>query len=107
MSPPVDEEASIAAIAPGAGAAIAVALAALDAREHRIEAAILAAQDAQRQEAAMRAAAWGAVAGLATHPVGRVLGWGLGLVLVLGVARALGVERLLVDLWPGVGIAGP
>lgn len=107
MLPPADDEASIAAIAPGAGAAIAVALAALDARGHRIEAAIMAAQESQRAEADARARAYSAVTGLALHPVGRVLGWGLGLVLVLGVARALGVERLLVDLWPGVGIAGP
>lgn len=104
MSPPADEEASITAIAPGAGPAIAVALASLDARGHRTEAAIIAAAEAQRAEAAARARAWTAVGDLALHPVGRVLGYGLGLVLVLGVARALGVERLLVDLWPsGVG----
>lgn len=103
---PTDDDPSIAAIAPGAGPAIALALAALDARGARIEVAVIAALEAQRAEAAQRAAAWGAVVGLVGHPVGRALGWGLGLVLVLGVARALGVERLLVDLWPGIG-AGP
>lgn len=106
MPPGPDEEASVATIAPGAGPAIAVALSALDARGARIEAAVIAALEAQRAEATARAAAWSAVAGLVAHPVGRALGWGLGLVLVLGVARALGVERLLVDLWPGIG-AGP